>query len=135
MTPDPSTLAPSALSLLALLSPASAQCPPHWAEGAGLPGAGVYVGAASTWAPAGRGPDPERLVVGRDFQLIGTQTLRGLAGGDGAAWRDIDPNSGGDIFTIRALAVYHGDLTAAGYFATLGGVAANCIARFDGRSW
>lgn len=121
--------------VLTFQSSATAQCTPHWLPGGGLPGADQFVSAATTWDPDGNGPEPELLVIAGQFQVIGNQTIRGLAGWDGHTWREIDPDSQGDIYSISALAVYHGDLIVAGDFSTLSGVAVNDIARFDGHAW
>lgn len=112
-----------------------AQASPHWLEGSGLPGADSFVAASTSWDPDGAGPQPELLVIAGQFQVVGSKSIQGLAGWDGAAWRAIDPNSGGDMYSIQALAVYHGDLIAAGNFSTLAGVACNNVARFDGHTW
>jgi hypothetical protein len=93
------------------------------------------VSAVTSWDPDGPGPEGELLVIAGDFEVVGDQKIQGLAGWDGTSWHAIDPNSAGDIYTIRALAVYHGELIAAGNFSTLSGVACNAIARYDGHVW
>jgi hypothetical protein len=107
----------------------------HWLPGHGVPGADQYVSAITSWDPDGDGPEGELLVIAGGFEVVGDQKIQGLAGWDGASWHAIDPNSGGDIYTIRALAAYHGELIAAGDFSTLSGVACNAIARYDGHVW
>ena len=124
------------IAATAFTSPAvCAQSKPHWLEGSGLPGADSFVAASTSWDPDGPGPQPELLVIAGQFQVVGHQHISGLAGWDGVAWHEIDPNSGGDMYSIQALAVDHGELIAAGNFSTLGGVACNNIARFDGHAW
>jgi trimeric autotransporter adhesin len=49
----------------------------------------------------------------------------------GAEWESLATTNG----AVRALAVFEGDLVAAGDFTLIGGVAANRVARFDGTSW
>jgi hypothetical protein len=137
MFPPPvRSIVPSVLALAALLpGRARAQCDAHWLPGAGIPGADTYVADAIEWDPDGAGPEPELLVIAGNFQVIGNQTVRGLAGWDGQTWREIGVNAEGDIYSISALAVYEGDLIVAGSFSTMGGIPANNIARFDGASW
>src|SRR5262245_47186822 len=85
---------------------AVAQCEPHWLPGASLPGPDRWVSSTTNWDPDGPGPEPELLMIAGTFSTLGTQTLRGLAGWDGQIWREIGVNEEGDIYTIRALAVY-----------------------------
>ena len=116
--PRPLILASAIVAGLLADASSPAQCPGHWLPGGGLPGADRYVAAATSWDPDGAGPGAELLVIAGGFEVIGNQVLRGLAGWDGQTWREIDPNSQGDIYTIAAIAVYQGDLIVAGNFST-----------------
>lgn len=49
----------------------------------------------------------------------------------GAAWESLATTNG----EVKTLAVFNGDLVAAGAFTVIGGVAAKHVARFDGVSW
>jgi len=51
---------------------------------------------------------------------------------DGTAWSDLGSGMDGPVY---AVAVYGGDLVAAGGFTRAGGTPANGIARWDGTSW
>jgi hypothetical protein len=128
-------LALSTAAAILLTQPVQAQCTPQWLDGADLPGADGFVAASTTWDPDGGGPEPELLVIAGGFQVIGDRFLRGLAGFDGQTWRELDPDSQGDIYSINSLAVYQGDLYVAGSFSTLSGVPLNNVARFDGQDW
>lgn len=65
------------------------------------------------------------LIVGGDEMPVSRWT--------GSSWQALGqllPNTG-----VRAMTVYGGDLVVAGYFSSIGGVAANTIAAYDGTTW
>lgn len=78
------------------------------------------------------GPSPPALFAAGDFTLAGGMAANRIARWDGSTW---DPLGDGMNASVRALAVYNGELIAAGSFTTAGGVPANRIARWNGSSW
>jgi hypothetical protein len=84
------------------------------------------------WDPDAAGPLPTMLVLGGRFangsNIVGWdgQTQRTFGSGFDMIW-------GHDV--VRALAVYQGELIAAGHFTSSGGIALNSIARWDGSEW
>jgi hypothetical protein len=83
----------------------------------------------------GAGP---RLYTGGDFQLAGGAAAQNLAAWDGQGWSALDH---GPTHPVSALAIFDDRsgsgpmLYAGGSFRSIGGVAAERIARWDGRSW
>jgi|GEM_PF-923014 len=78
------------------------------------------------------------LYVGGQFSMAGGQPANGVARWDGHEWSPLAGSAGiglGDSAAAFALAVYQGDLIAAGSFTTAGGHAAANIARWDGHDW
>ncbi|MFN0244559.1 MAG: hypothetical protein ACKVWV_16850 [Planctomycetota bacterium] len=118
---------------------ARAQCP-DWAPGFNLPGSDGVVRALCVFDD-GSGP---ALYVGGSFNAIGPIQATGLARYDGTDWSTVggslpilasnDPTRG-----VYALTVFDDGngpaLYASGFFETIGGVPANCIARWDGSAW
>lgn len=107
----------------------------------GAPGVGGIgneeVFATTTWDPDGDGPQPEALVVGGKFPIAGDAVAQNIAAYDGASWQPLGSGLGGGVTTtsVRALAVYQGELIAAGDFSTSGDTSCNAIARWDGQQW
>lgn len=84
--------------------------------------------AITTWDPDGAGPLGLHVVIagafaGDSIKLIEPGTNQVMQSGIGS-----EP-------LVTAVAVLGGDLIAAGFFTTAGGVAANNIARYDGSTW
>ena len=78
------------------------------------------------------------LVVGGLFYQAGDSLASGIARWDGAMWHPLgdDLHDGGADIAVRALAVYHDELIAGGYFVHTGGVPSfKHIAAFDGTAW
>jgi hypothetical protein len=81
------------------------------------------------------------LFVTGQFETAGGIPIQLIAMWDGASWKDLTPGNNrswfeGDLPVIYDLSVGQtGDLFAAGSFATIDGVEANNIARWDGSSW
>jgi hypothetical protein len=77
------------------------------------------------------------LYAGGSFTTAGGVTANYIARWDGAQWHPLGSGLGGtSLLTVLALAVGpDGSLYAGGSFTTAGGVAANCIARWDGVQW
>ena len=128
----------SAIVLLAariILSPslATAQCSPEWLPGegtAGLDGNSAVL-AQTSWDPDGAGPEPPLLVVAGGFWAAGDVAASNIAAWDGQKWRTLGNTAGNEVWDVKALIVYNGQLIAAGGFSTAFGSPANCIARFD----
>jgi hypothetical protein len=81
----------------------------------------------------------DRLIVGGLFWDADSMNLRvsGIVGYDGANWSTVgDATHQSPSGTrIYALLSHDGSLYAAGWFDSLGGVAAHAIARWDGTAW
>ena len=77
------------------------------------------------------------LVAGGSFTTADGLSVGGIARWNGATWSPLGTGAGGSTSaSVNALAVLaNGDLVAGGNFTTMGGVAANRIARWDGSSW
>jgi trimeric autotransporter adhesin len=109
--------------------------------------------ADSGWSPVGAGTngimyamtvfddgsgDGPALYVGGSFDIAGGQPANRIARWDGNQWSPLGSAMNG---SVRALTVFDdglGDgpaLYAGGTFTIAGGVAANCIARWDGTAW
>lgn len=69
-------------------------------------------------------------VAAGGHHLVGTTYL---ARWDGTTWSAWPANTDNDVFALQPLP--NGDLVAAGFFTTAGGVAAPGIARWDGSAW
>ncbi|HWL93036.1 MAG TPA: hypothetical protein VNT79_05845 [Phycisphaerae bacterium] len=117
-------------------TPALAQCPSDWLPGESAPGVtgDGTVAAAVVWDPDGNGPQPEIVALAGGFQAAGNHLTSGLAAWDGHEWSALG-QTGDTSGQIRKLAIYNGDLIAAGSFTKIGGVDAANIARFDGSTW
>lgn len=80
----------------------------------------------------------DRLIVGGYFFSAGGVPARSIAAWDGdtGTWSALGSGiTGGEIPRVHALAVFDGDLIAAGDFDFAGGVPAFNIARWDGSQW
>jgi hypothetical protein len=80
----------------------------------------------------------DELYVGGNFFFAGDVTVHHIArwNGDTETWSDVGGGvSGGEVPTVHAMAVYNGDLIAAGDFDFAGGTPAFNIARWDGTQW
>jgi hypothetical protein len=104
---------------------------PEYSNTLGVPGlSGSYCASFVVWDDGG----------GDDLYATGSFTIPGVSGGQNlarwqsGAWTSV----GGGLVNqfSNALAVYQGDLIAAGYFDSAGGVAGTeKLARFDGTEW
>ncbi len=78
------------------------------------------------------------LIAGGEFTQAGGQTVNRIARWDGTRWHPFE--SGGQTGVsvdglVNSMAVWNGDLIAAGDFATAGGQMVNNIARWNGSQW
>ncbi|HVR36845.1 MAG TPA: Ig-like domain-containing protein, partial [Methylomirabilota bacterium] len=77
--------------------------------------------------------DEEDLYVGGSFSQAGGVNAANVARWDGTQWWPLgDGLSGG---SVRALAIFEGQLIAGGTFTTAGGSPVGYIAAFDGSNW
>ncbi len=114
---------------------------------ASAPNLATFDPATGVWSTLGSGFDGSvralavsatgELIAGGSFQTAGGLAIRGIARWNGSTW--VGFGSGfavGQSAGVGALAVLpNGDLVAAGDFTSIGGVAANHIARWNGSSW
>lgn len=107
--------------------------------------------ASSVWQPVGSGMSGVAspivtalggyngdLVAGGRFYFAGGVSAANIARWDGAGWLPLGNGvSGGNpITTVAALAVFRGEMVAAGLFSYAGGLsAANNIARWNSSAW
>ena len=123
-----------AVAWLFLAGRAGAQCP-SWTAGPlslAQQGADGEIEAAVEWDPDGAGPAAPVLVVGGTFQNIDGVPTGRVAMWDGLAWHPLgeSPND-----TVKAIAVYNGQLVIGGVFTACGGVATNRVALWNGNDW
>jgi len=126
-------------SLLAIsvstATPAFGQCTNPWVA---TPGSAGIEGSTSdllVYDPDGSGPIGERVLVAGNFTIAGNTMASNLAIYDPAqrTWSAFGPGPyPANLLLARAA---NGDLYAAGAFASIAGVAAAGVARFDGTNW
>lgn len=115
-----------AAMLLAPCRPAAGQCSQQWLPGDPISFTHGNCHATVTWDPDGAGPAPAVLVVGGRF-AVGSMVDTSLASFDGTAWSAL----GAPPFVeVRALAVWNGQLVAAGSSGLQ-----YTIATWDGSAW
>jgi hypothetical protein len=68
------------------------------------------------------------------FRIAGSNSYN-IARWDGAQWRPMTTSIAGHSWSIKALAVFGGELIVAGDFDHLDGVAVNHVARWNGTQW
>src|SRR5215471_20833671 len=99
-----------------------AQCQPQWLPADGLPGVNGTVYASTLWDPDGPGPEPPLLVIGGSFLYAGGSLATNVAFWNGTSWAPLGSGLGGQgISSDYSLAVFQGDLIAAGSFSLTGG--------------
>jgi hypothetical protein len=112
----------------------------------GVPANGIAKWNGSAWSALGSGTGGEvhalavsgtNLYVGGSFNTAGGVGATNIAKWDGSAWWALGSGMSGGIWgpTVYALAVSGSNLYAGGGFTNAGGVAANCVARWDGSAW
>ncbi len=78
------------------------------------------------------------LIVAGSFTNAGGNVANSITAFNGTTWRSLGTgmtDNGGDPATIRALAVFNGELYATGTFDTAGGLPAQNIAKWNGTQW
>lgn len=109
-----------------------------WAPmGAGLGGLGVYSLAIYD---EGHGAGPQ-LFAGGEFTGSGSPGYARIARWNGTAWSGLSASGGGASSGVYSMGVFDDGtgagpaLYAGGFFTTISGVPASCIARWDGTAW
>src|SRR5262249_20353586 len=108
---------------------------PHWLPSDGIRGVNGPLSALVQWDADGSGPHTPVLVVGGYFQKAGGVVADKHAADDPSPgnWSSLGIGGGA---SVRALATLRShELVAGGEFVTIGGIAANHLARWDGVSW
>lgn len=129
------------LAAAALLTTVSAQCTNPWLSEAALGGTDGVVFDAKVWDPDGSGPQAPVVAFVGSFEVVGATPVQLAATYDPMSGAIAPVATGGlsaPLFSARthALAVMpNGDLIVGGGFASIGGVAAPNIARYDGTAW
>jgi hypothetical protein len=80
----------------------------------------------------------EQLIVGGTFTIAGGVSAGAIAAWNGSYWMDLGGGMRGDSLSparVYALAVYHGQLIAAGDFSVAGSFPADNIAAWNGVFW
>lgn len=77
------------------------------------------------------------LIAGGRFATAGAVPAKCIGLWNGHSWQSLGTGieAQNEYTSVRALVEYDGDLIAAGYFYSAGGVASNNIARWNGASW
>lgn len=79
-----------------------------------------------------------KLIIGGNFDTVGTVACKNIAAWDGTQWDTLSSgliDSLNNPCNVEALAVYNGELYAAGRFTKAGGVPCSNIAKWNGTSW
>jgi hypothetical protein len=122
-----------------------------FSRAAGTDAENIAAWTGSAWRPLGEGfggGDPITavrclavhngdLIAGGSFQFSGATTVNNIARWDGISWSPLGEGVGDDPYedSVSALAVYNGDLIAAGRFTVEGQPGLNNIARWNGSAW
>jgi hypothetical protein len=120
----------------------------------GQAAANIAIWDGLAWSPVGSGVndvvrslavydegDGESLFVGGEFTSAGVMPIANIARWDGADWSSVGGGMSGGMGApyVMTLGTYDDgsglSLYAGGFFTEAGGIPANRIARWDGRSW
>ncbi len=129
---------PLVASIVVLVGTArvAAQCASQWSPSTPLAGVNGTVACSASWDPDGAGPLTPRIVLAGDFTAAGTTLANRICAYDPAtgAWHTF--GSGLATGVIDAVVgMPNGDLVAGGQFDTIGGIAADNVARWNGAGW
>lgn len=130
----------AALLVGALTASAVGQCVPAWQDGYQMSGLNGPVYTAVMFDDDGPGPRPEMLYVGGSFSLAGGTRAVGVARWNGTMWEGLGSGfyattTTPGLGTVRALAVFNGELYAGGRFSRVGVSAADNIVKWAGTDW
>ncbi len=132
------------LPLAVFSAPVAGQsCTPGWSDAFPSGDLTGTVCALANFDPDGPGPAPTSLIAAGDFTLAGGLPVGRIAKWDGRHWLPLGTGLGGANSTVYGATVFDDDdagplppaLYVCGNFTTAGGVAASCIARWNGTSW
>lgn len=118
----------------ACLAPGLAQDHLHWLPGEAPPGIVGSITRAIAWDRDGAGPLGEVLLCAGTFTVpsIGVENLAWFDPTD-STWHGFGATFDGTIWSVAAMP--NGDLWVGGYFSVIDGVAAHCLAVWNGTSW
>lgn len=130
----PATLVTIANLLAILHTTSPAQCGLAWQPGQ-LAGADRGAHCAIAWDPGSAGPATPVVVIGGEFEVVGTTRFSRVVAYDVAADRFVPLGAGldGPVHNLRIAP--NNDLYAVGDFLGSGGTPMLRIARFDGHNW
>lgn len=121
---------------LAIASPGLfAQCETAWQLLESEQSVAGKISSLARWDPDGAGPQPEQLIVGGQFSMVGSLAIANLALFDPASqtWSAIGGGTDGEVVAIERQP--NGGLVIAGTFTQVNGVAAAGLAAWDGTTW
>lgn len=114
-------------------------CDGRFIDGIGIPGvnANRSIQASVSWDPDGPGPAEPLLVVSTDGAGAGYSFGGRVFAYDGLAWRPLGLGFGSTSQVVTSLAVFRGELYAAGNFdqGERPGTVLRGLARWDGAAW
>lgn len=125
------------LACAGLVASVTGQCQTAWLPGEGLRGAYGNIKDLDWWDPDGVGPAPAVVVVAGPYAIVDRVVHR--IGTFDPVTGAVEPIGSGGVHTddqiLDVLPMPNGDLYVAGEFTSIGGVAANGVARWDGATW
>lgn len=113
----------------------AAQCDPFLIPYTLPPGVAGSAIDIVEWDPDGSGPASPVLALGGSFVAAGAIQTQNIASYDPATniWSALGGGVNGHAWAIDDMP--NGDLIVGGLFTSAGGVAASCVARWDGSTW
>lgn len=119
----------------------------YFTTAGGVTANGVASWNGTRWQPLGNGIYGTvwaltvyngELIAGGSFPSVDGVTVSHIARWNGSVWRPLGSGMSNEDYypvSVRAMAVYNGELFAGGRFLTAGGVTCNNIARWNGSAW